>query len=115
MNGYKSQLLIVKSNLFGEGEPDLGEKLIISFFKQLLGSGNIPDKIIFMNSGIFLTTENSPIIEILKEFEIKGSKISSCGTCLNYYHRENKLATGTVGNMKDTVDAMQKYDKLMYV
>ena len=75
-------LVMIKSTELGGGEPDLGAKLMQSFFKTTLESGPLPALIIFMNSGIFLTTEGSPVIDILRQFEEAGSKILSCGTCL---------------------------------
>jgi selenium metabolism protein YedF len=115
MSVAKDHLLVVKSNVFGEGEPDLGEKLLVSFLREIIESDKIPEKIIFMKSGIFLTTENSPIIDILMKLQERGSEIRTCGTCLKYYNRESKLVVGAVGNMKDTVECMQKYKKVIYI
>lgn len=108
-------LLVVKSNLLGEGEPDLGEKLIIAFFKMLLESETAPDAVIFMNSGIFLTTSGSPVLEQVKELEKKGTSISSCGTCLDYYGRKDMLEIGRAGNMRETVNAIISHRKVVTV
>ena len=70
-------VLMLKSNMLGEGEPDLGEKLIKSFLEQLYESGNLPARIICVNSGIFLTTEGSAVFDILRKFEAEGSDIIS--------------------------------------
>ncbi|MFO8056520.1 MAG: sulfurtransferase-like selenium metabolism protein YedF [bacterium] len=108
-------LLIVKSNLLGEGEPDLGEKLITAFFKMLLEAEGLPQTIIFMNSGVFLTTAGSPVLEEIKELEKRGASISSCGTCLDYYGRKDKLEAGVVGNMRQTVDALVSHKKAVTI
>ena len=109
----KDMLLVIKSAGLGDGEPDLGEKLMKAFLSTLLESGEIPAEIIFMNSGIFLTTEGSPVIDILKQFEEWGSTVFSCGTCLTYYGREDKLLIGEVGNMKATVQSLLSYPKIL--
>ena len=106
-------LLMLKSNGLGEGEPDLGEKLLKSFLEQLFKAGAIPAKITCLNSGIFLTTEGSPVIEILKKFEQNGSEILSCSTCLAYFNRQNKLLIGQTTNMKDTVNNMLIFRKVL--
>ena len=35
-----------------------------------------------------------------------GAKVLSCGTCLDYYDRSDKLVVGEPTNMRDTVNAM---------
>lgn len=109
----KDMLLFLKSSGLGDGEPDLGEKLLTSFLNMLLESGTIPARIICMNSGIFLTTEGSQVIDTIKEFDKHGSEIFSCGTCLEYYGRTDKLLIGKPTNMKDTVDAMLGFKRII--
>jgi selenium metabolism protein YedF len=109
----KDTLVILKSSELGEGVPDLGEKLLQAFLKMLSESGTIPAKIICMNSGIFLTTEGSPVIEIMNKFEKDGAEILSCGTCLDYYGRKDKLIIGQPTNMKDTVQAMLTFARVV--
>jgi selenium metabolism protein YedF len=102
----KNLLVLLKSNMLGEGEPDLGEKLLKAWLEQLLESGTVPERIICVNSGIFLTTVDSTVEDILEKFEIRGTKILSCSTCLSYYGRSDKLVVGEPTNMKDTVNSM---------
>lgn len=99
----------------GEGEPDLGEKLLESFLKMLFESGTMPDRMIFINSGVFLTTEGSRFADIIRQFESNGAEIQSCGTCLDYYKRSDKLIVGQPTNMKETVDAMLSYQRVITV
>ncbi len=106
-------LLLLNSSGLGEGEPDLGEKLMKSFLAMLLESGSIPSKIICMNSGIFLTTEGSSVSNLLNKFANAGCEILSCGTCLDYYGRKGKLIIGTPTNMQDTVSAMLSFKKVL--
>lgn len=108
-----SLLLLIKSSMLGDGEPDLGEKLLRAFLAQLLESGSIPARIICMNTGIFLTTEGSSMQDLLEQFESRGSEILSCGTCLEYYKRADRLTIGTPTNMRDTVDALLNFKKIL--
>lgn len=102
-------LFVITSHGLGDGEPDLGEKLMNSFLKVLGDSERLPAKMLFLNSGIFLTTEGSPHLEILMRFAETGVEIASCGTCLDYFGRREKLAVGAVGDMKDTVESMLSF------
>lgn len=113
MKVNKDLLLVLKSSGLSDGEPDLGAKLMNSFLNVLLEKGSLPAKIICMGTGIFLTTENSPVIEILDKFTRNGTEILSCGTCLEYYGRADKLIIGDPTNMKDTVDAFLGYKEVL--
>lgn len=108
-----SLLLLIKSNMLGDGEPDLGEKLLRAFLTQLLESGSVPARIICMNSGIFLTTEGSSMEDLMDRFESEGSEILSCGTCLEYYKRADLLVAGKPTNMRDTVNALLTFRKVL--
>ena len=111
----KTFLLLLASSGLGDGEVDLGEKLKKSWLQVLKESGTAPAKIICMNSGIFLTTEESPVLKIMKAFEKTGVEILSCSTCLEYYQRHDKLMVGQSTNMKDTVDDMLNFKKVITI
>ena len=113
MSVNEDMLLMLTSSGLGAGEPDLGEKLLGSFLSLLFESGQYPDRIVCMNAGIFLTTIGSFAEDILRKFEAAGSEILSCGTCLDYYKRKDKLIIGKPTNMKDTVEAMLRYKKVL--
>jgi selenium metabolism protein YedF len=105
--------LYLNSDKMGEGDPVLGSKLMKVFLKTLLDSGERIDMIGCVNSGINLTTADDEAVEILKEFEKKGSMISSCGTCLEFHGSREKLKIGETGTMKDAVEMMLTADKII--
>jgi len=109
----KDFLLVITSSEVGEGEADLGAKLTDLLFKVFSESEKRPARVIFLNSGIFLTTEGSPIVDKLKALEDRGTEIVSCITCLNYFDRMEKVFVGRPGDMKDTVDALLNYRKVV--
>ena len=74
MDLNKDLLLVIDSSGLGDGEPDLGERLMKAFLNVLFESGDLPARIICMNSGIFLTTEGSPVLDILKGYEDAGNR-----------------------------------------
>jgi selenium metabolism protein YedF len=113
MNVNKDLLLVLKSNGLGEAEPDLSEKLLKGFLNMLLESGQTPARIICMTSAIFLTTEGSPVIDIMKNFERAGTEILSCMTCLEYYGRKDKIVAGKPTNMRETVNALLSFPKVI--
>lgn len=113
MTADNGTLLLVKSSGLGEGEVDLGEKLIASFFAVLADSETIPSRIGFLNSGVFLTTEGSQVLEAIRKLEERGVEILSCKTCLDYYGRADKLEVGKPTDMKQTVGALMSYHRVV--
>ena len=109
----KDFLLVITSSGIGEGEMDLSARLAELIFGLLSGSTVLPHKIIFLNSGIFLTTEGSGVAGKLREIEARGTEIVSCITCLNYHARMEKIVVGRPGDMKDTVEALTRYPKVV--
>ena len=106
-------LLVITSPGLGEGEADLGAKLTDLVFKVFADAEALPHKIIFLNAGIFLTTEGSPVKEYLKTLEERGVNISSCITCLTYFDRMEKVVVGGRSDMKDTVKSLAHYKKVV--
>lgn len=106
-------LLLLKSSGIGDGEPDLGEQLMGSFLDMLLDEGPLPARIICMSTGIYLTTEGTPVKKQMQQFADAGTMIFSCATCLEYYDRKEKLLFGRPGNMRQTVRAMKTYKTVL--
>lgn len=99
-------VILVKSNLLGEGEQELGEVLMKGFLYTLNELESNLKSIIFMNKGIYLTLEDSPVLEQIKNLEKRGVDVLSCGTCLDYYQKTDKLASGKITNMYTAVEIM---------
>lgn len=97
--------ILVKSDLFGEGDPELGQVLMKSFLYTLSETANIK-YVILMNRGVFLTCSASPVLDQLQALEEMGVSILSCGTCLDYYHLKDQLAVGKVTNMYTAMEIL---------
>lgn len=75
-----------------------------SFLFTLSETKPYPDFLIFLNSGVKLTTEGSESIEDLIKLKEGRVEIVSCGTCLDFFEIKSKLQVGSVSNMYDIVD-----------
>ena len=109
----ENYLLVITDAGFGGGEPDLGARLTEGFFRTLVESEVRPAKIIFLQSGIFLTTEGSPVADELRRIEGEGTEIASCITCLDYFGRKEKVVAGKSSDMKETVRSLARYTKVV--
>lgn len=87
-------------------EPDLGKILMRSLLSTLTQTDRKPARILFLNRGVFLTTEGSEALDVLADLEGAGVGIFTCGTCLEYFSRKDALRVGHVSNMYDTVETL---------
>jgi selenium metabolism protein YedF len=106
-------VVYINSNLLGVGEEALGRILMRAFLKVLLDLKPIPSKLIFINSGVRLTSEGSEILETLQALSGKGVEILSCGTCLDFYGLKEKLKVGIISNMYDIAQSLLEADRLI--
>jgi selenium metabolism protein YedF len=106
-------VVLVTSDVFGTGDRRLGEILMKAFLNTLWDAEKRPEKLLFMNSAVNLTTEGSEVLDTLKLLEKEGVQVFSCGTCLEYYNLKEKLSVGSVTNMYDTVDSLLSADKII--
>jgi selenium metabolism protein YedF len=111
--GGGSLVVAIGRNTMGSGNDDLGAILIKGFIYSLTELDKPPEAMLFFNSGVRLTTEGSTALEDLKKLEEKGTVISSCGTCLDFYKVKDKLAVGSVTNMYAIVQAMGEGGRLI--
>lgn len=90
----QKNLLQINSDKMGEGSPELWQALMANYLKLILQEEILPSFIVFYNGGVKLTTEDSPVLETLKEIENKGVKLLSCKTCLNHFKLLDKIKVG---------------------
>jgi selenium metabolism protein YedF len=93
------RVMLIASDRFGDGPEDLGRLLMKNFIITLLDVAEAPDRMLFVNTGVFLTTEGSEVIEALEKLGNSGVEVMSCGVCLDFFNRREKLAAGSVTNM----------------
>jgi selenium metabolism protein YedF len=108
-------VIAIGQNTMGSGNDELGAILVKSFIYSLTELDTPPENLLFFNSGVKLTTEGSNVINDLKTLESKGTLISSCGTCLDFYKLKEKLAVGNVTNMYAIASVMAEAARLINI
>jgi selenium metabolism protein YedF len=111
--GSGGLVVAIGKNTMGQGDDDLGAILIKAFIYSLTELDTPPETLLFFNSGVKLSTEGSNVIADLRTLESKGTIISSCGTCLDFYKLKGALAIGNVTNMFAIASAMADAGKLI--
>jgi selenium metabolism protein YedF len=119
-NGQKAEpssepnvVVYVSADHMGAGAQELGSILIRTFLKTLTDVNPKPGKLVFVNSGVKLTTEGSDVIETIRELEAMDIAVLSCGTCLDYYQLKDKLKVGLVSNMFDIASSLMGADRVI--
>lgn len=107
-------LVCFQKNIVGESSDELGTRLIQLFINTLPDIDHKPRMMVFLNSCIFLTLRDSPVLEPLLRLEREGVRILVCGTCLDFFQKKEELAAGIVSNMYEILDQMSKAPKVLY-
>lgn len=111
----EKQLVFITSDTIGRGDDILGKKLMINFLKTLPEMGKSLWRIIMVNSGVKLATEQGEALDALKKLEDMGVSILVCGTCLDFFNLLDKKKVGETTNMLDVVTSLQLATKVIKV
>lgn len=105
----KAYVVVISSEQMGVGDEDFGKTLLENFIYSLSEQDELPEKIIFYNSGVKIPCLHKKSINDLKAMEKFGTEILSCGLCLDYYKIKDTLAVGSVTNMYRITEIMHSY------
>jgi len=98
--------VVIGSNAMGNGAEELGKILIKGFIYSLTELPSPPGFVIFFNSGAYLTSDGANTLDDLKKLEAKGTEVLTCGTCINYFGLQDKLAVGKIVNMYEITERL---------
>ena len=105
----------ITSDKIGNQDPELGARLMSTFFLKLVQATRLPSHILLMERGVQLLLPDSPCLDPMKVLEGRGVEILACQTCLDYYGIMEKMGAGTVSNMPDIIEAMQAAGKVIHL
>ena len=111
-NILKGQIVVLSSDRIGS-DKKLGKILMKSFIFALTKQDAFPETIIFYNEGVKITTQESDTVKDLLFLESEGVEIVNCGTCLDFFKLKDDLKVGSITNMYDIVERMEKAEKVI--
>ena len=106
-------VIYLNSRFLGTGDEALGSILMKSFLKTLLELETKPNGLILINSGVWLSSEGSDVLETLRTLSEKGVEILSCGTCLDFYGLKEKMKVGKVSNMYTIAQTLLEAERVV--
>ncbi|RCW56227.1 MULTISPECIES: sulfurtransferase-like selenium metabolism protein YedF [Halanaerobium] len=104
--GSEAKIYFISSDTMGEGNEELGRILIKGFISTIKDLNPLPEKIIFINSGVKLAILEKDIVAALKELEARGVTILLCGTCVDFYDLKTQMQVGEISNMYEIADSL---------
>jgi selenium metabolism protein YedF len=112
---HDSTVVFIRGDAIGRGDEELGSNLMVNFIYHLGKADSFPDVIVLMNAGVKLVVEGSEVLDELHELEGKGVAILACGTCLRYFHLEEKQEVGITSNMPEIVKTLTGASRIITV
>ena len=100
------KLVVINSDKMGQGDEELGTRLMANFLSKLIDAESKPQILVFYNSGVKLAAKGSAVLESLHSLENLGVKIICCGTCVNFYGLVDQIEAGRVSNMLEIVKVL---------
>jgi selenium metabolism protein YedF len=105
-----NRVVMITSDRLGDGPEELGRLLMKNFIHTLLETSEFPNRILFLNTGVFLTCDGSDVLEALGKLHGMGVEIFSCGLCLDFFKIKEKLQVGATTNMLATAEYLLSAD-----
>ena len=108
-------VFMIASDKFGQGADKLGALLLHGAVKTLGRLSPLPDTLLFLNSGVRVCCEDSPLLKDLATLAAAGTRILCCGTCLDFYNLKESLVVGQVSNMHEILSVAAAADRLVRI
>ncbi|MEO0226156.1 MAG: sulfurtransferase-like selenium metabolism protein YedF, partial [candidate division WOR-3 bacterium] len=109
----RESVFLIASDTIGQGSDELGKILIKVFFNTLLETDPKPERLIFMNNGVKLTTEGSELLDSLNKLTKQGVELLVCGTCLDYFGLKEKVKVGRISNFFEITEVLINTEKVV--
>lgn len=106
-------VVYVGTSCVGRGDDELGAKLMRGFLRTWIDAPALPWRIIFMNSGVKLTTVDEEAVDAVSMLAHRGVEVLSCGTCLQHFGLEKELKVGKVTNMYEVIESLSAATKVI--
>jgi len=108
-------VLAITAQSLGRGQEELGRQLAVNFLRTIAFHDEVPQVVVCYNEGVKLAEQGSPAVPMLEALAQKGADVILCGTCVNFFQNQDRLAVGRVGDMNGIVAALLAADKVIYL
>ena len=110
----KEYVVCIKSELMGEGDPELGKVLMHTFVDNLKLQDQLPTHVVLYNGGVKLAMKQSQACSSLSELEELGTRIMLCGYCIDHYGLQYDIGVGMISNMVVITETLTNAGHVIY-
>ena len=110
-----NKILVINRDELGEGNAELGKKLMGIFLRKLWANETKPDVIVLYNSAVKLAAEESTVLDALDGLAKAGVDIVSCVTCIEFFGLKDKVKAGRISGMQEIVESLMKTDNVITI
>jgi len=107
------KVVFVGCDRLGRGDDQLGAVLIKAAIAALAEVQPRPQVVVFMNSGVKLAVEGSPVLDDLRRLQELGIEVVVCGTCLDWFGIKEQVRVGRVSNMFSILEQFLNADSVV--
>ena len=109
----KTKKAVVYLNEEYAGSGDVGVGLLSKFLGALLQVDSKPEYVLCVNNAVKMTTNRAhPSFKPLKDLEVAGVKILSCGSCLEAYKLVSDLSVGEMSNAYEVMQILTTHEQI---
>ncbi|NDL66651.1 sulfurtransferase-like selenium metabolism protein YedF [Clostridiales bacterium F-3ap] len=108
-------IIVINNEGFGQGDAELGRKLLGAFLRKLWVRQDKPEAIILYNGGVKIAARGSDILDAVKGLESAGVDILACGTCVEHFGLQDSMAGARISNMEEISNRMMTAEKVVTV
>ncbi len=112
-SGRRNTVVAITSERMGNGDDELGAKLMVSFFRTLVMVEPAPVSVVFYNAGVKLALDDSPVLEHIRELTEKGTAVYLCSTCISHFGLRERLPVGSFSDMYQILNILKDADHII--
>ncbi len=113
--GCAKTALVLLTDTLGQGDLDLGRKLMLGFLRTTLDTSPRPWRLVLLNHGVRLAAVDEVAVDVLNLLVEAGVEVVACGTCLEHLGLTDRLRAGRVTNMFEIVETLNEAAKVISI
>ena len=113
--GCAKTALVLLTDTLGQGDLDLGRKLMLGFLRTTLDTSPRPWRLVLLNHGVRLPAVDEVAVDVLNLLVEAGVEVMACGTCLEHLGLTDRLRAGRVTNMFEIVETLNEAAKVISI
>jgi len=100
---------------FAAADLKFGVEMFDKFLHALESAAVRPRTLCLYTEAVKLASEGSPAVPGLRMIQDLGVRILICGSCIDYYRLQGRIAVGELSNMAEIVRTLTEADKVITI